>query len=83
MKRRPQAGRNKLSARFTKLWSQLATVMEEEVFVKIKTRCTYTRRGKPIRWVYQKVRQEENNVKGLEGRECPAGLLEEFCDVIR
>ena len=52
---------------------QLVHDMEEKVLekyrVKEEARCTYRGRGKPLRRIYQKVRQDEGQAQGLEGRD--------------
>ena len=40
--------------------------------------------GKPLRCVYQKVREEKKSkAKGFVGRACLAGLLAEFCNICK
>ena len=63
------------------IWSQLANDMEDQFFSEV--RCKFKGSGKTTRWLHQKVRQKESKAKGLEGRECLAGLLREFSDVCK
>ena len=55
-------------------WSNLSSDMEDEVLEKyrIKESCwsRYTGMGRPVQWIYKKVRQEECKAEDQEGKEC-------------